>query len=339
MSAVPPAPAPPAALTDAERDDLRRRIFVAHQRLDGVARRTPLLPCEALDARTGAQVLLKCENLQVTGAFKFRGAYNALASLLEREGRLPGVLTFSSGNHAQALAAAGRLLGVPVTVVMPSTAPRVKLEATRARGAEVIEYDPATTQRETLGARIAAERGLPMIPPYDHLDVIAGQATVGLEMLEQSGGLDMLLVCTGGAGLLRGIATAVSLTQPDCQVIGVEPALADDAARSFRSRTLQRVDNPPTIADGARTPCLGRHTFPLVMSYVHDVVTVSEEAIVEAVRYLFREARLVVEPSGALATAALLAGAVAAAPRTGVVLSGGNVDAALYARILRGEVP
>jgi threonine dehydratase len=258
--------------------------------------------------------------------------------LLE-QGRPEGVLTYSSGNHARALACAGRLLGVPVTVVMPRTAPRVKREATVAQGAEVIEYDPASVSREALGAQIAAERGLPVIPPYDHLDVIAGQATVGLEMLAQAGRLDRLLVCTGGGGLLGGIAMAAQITQPDCNVIGVEPALADDATRSFRTGTLQTVDNPPTIADGTRTPYLGRHNFPLVISYVHDMVTVSEQAIVDAMAFLFREVRLVVEPSGALAVAAALTGAAAPAngERVGLVISGGNVDAALYAAILRGE--
>jgi threonine dehydratase len=336
---------PPAtALTPAQAEDLRQRVTAAEERLAGHRRLTPLLGCDGLDALSGATCLLKCENLQRTGSFKFRGAYNALSALLETQPQLPGVLTYSSGNHAQALSLAGRLLGVPVTVVMPANAPAVKREATRANGAEVIEYDPAQVTREALGAAIAEERGLPVIPPYDHLDVIAGQATVGLEMLaqaeSQAGPLDYLLVCTGGGGLLGGIAFAVAMNQPKCKVIGVEPALADDATRSFRTRTLQRVHNPPTIADGTRTPYLGQHNFPLVMQYVHDMVTVSEDAIVDAVRLLFREARLVVEPSGALATAAMLAGALtppAGAPagaRVGLVISGGNVDANRYAALV-----
>ncbi len=326
-------------LDPAEREDLFARVRRARERLDGNARLTPLLGNEALQPLAGGPVLLKCENLQHTGAFKFRGAYNALAALCEAGEANRGVLTYSSGNHAQALAMAGDMLGVEVTVIMPATAPRVKREATEARGARVIEYDPATTRRETLGAQLAAEQGLPIIPPYDHPEVIAGQGSVGLEILQQAGRVDRVLVCTGGGGLLSGIAAAVAMTQPECQVIGVEPALADDATRSFRTRSLQWVDNPPTIADGTRTPYLGQHTFPIVMNLVYDMVTVSEEAICEAMRVLFRSSKLVVEPSGALATAAVLEGAVPMLDggTTVAVISGGNVDAEVFAAVLRGE--
>ncbi|MEM9384052.1 MAG: pyridoxal-phosphate dependent enzyme [Pseudomonadota bacterium] len=319
------------------------RVRRAEQRLAGHALLTPVLPLECLAENTGGSVVLKCENLQHTGAFKFRGAYNALAALQEAGDAARGVLTYSSGNHGQALAMAGRMLGVEVTVVMPTTVPAVKREATQARGAKIVLYDPTTTRREALGTQLAAELGLPIIPPYDHPDVIAGQATVGLEILRQPLDVARILVCTGGGGLLSGIAIAVAMTESECQVIGVEPALADDATRSFRSKRLCWVDNPPTIADGTRTPCLGRYTFPIVMNLVHDMVTVSEQAILQAMRLLFRDGKLVVEPSGALATAALIEGAVPPlATDNGVtvsVISGGNVDPALYAATLEGREP
>ncbi|MEO0423120.1 MAG: pyridoxal-phosphate dependent enzyme [Pseudomonadota bacterium] len=328
--------------SDAQREDLFERVRQAEQRLAGKARPTPLLSLDALAANGGgAGVAVKCENLQHTGAFKFRGAYNALTALRDAGSAENGVLTYSSGNHGQALAMAGAMLGIEVTVVMPSNVPAVKREATEARGAKIVQYDPATTRREALGAQLAAERGLPIIPPYDHLDVIGGQATVGLEILKQAPDVARILVCTGGGGLLSGIATAVAMSESNCQVIGVEPALADDATRSFRSKRLCWVDNPPTIADGTRTPFLGQHTFPVVMNLVHDMVTVSEDAIMQGMRLLFRQAKLVVEPSGALGTAALIEGAVGPlAPdqgRTVAVISGGNVDASLFAAVLEGR--
>jgi threonine dehydratase len=245
------------------------------------------------------------------------------------------VLTFSSGNHAQAVALAGRLLGVPTTIVMPDDAPAVKLEATRGYGGEVVTYDKHKESREDLGARLAKERGLHVVPPYDHPHVIAGQGTAAKELFEEAGALDVLLVPCGGGGLLSGCALSASALAPGCRVIGVEPAAADDATRSFKTGTLQSVHNPDTIADGARTPSLGSLTFPLVRRYVHDMVTVSDEALLRSMFFLWERLKLVVEPTGALAAAALFENAVAAkGERVGVVLSGGNVDLAALASLI-----
>ncbi len=301
-------------------------IEAAHARVRGVAHPTPVLAPSTIDALTGASVRFKCENLQRMGAFKFRGAYNALAQLSEDEKRR-GVVTYSSGNHAQAVALAGRLLGVAATIVMPADAPRVKLEATRGYGAEVVTYDPKTAAREEIARRLGAERGLTMVPPFDHPHVIAGQGTAAKELIEDAGPLDALLVPCGGGGLLSGCAVAVRRMNPDCRVIGVEPAAGDDATRSFRSKTLQSVHNPDTIADGARAPSLGEHTFPLVLHYVDDMLTVTDEELLEAMFFLWQRMKLVVEPTGALAACALLRGKLdAAGLRVGVILSGGNVD-------------
>ncbi|HET6569392.1 MAG TPA: threo-3-hydroxy-L-aspartate ammonia-lyase [Rhodothermales bacterium] len=301
-------------------------ITAAAGRLSGVARHTPVLTSRTVDARTGARVFFKCENFQRSGAFKFRGAYNALA-LLPNEQKQKGVLTYSSGNHAGALALAGKLLGIPTTVIMPEDAPRVKLEATRSYGAEVILYDKHETTREALGQQLSEERGLPIIPPYDSPDVIAGQGTTAMELIEEVGALDLLLMPCGGGGLLSGSAIAAKALAPEIRVVGVEPETADDAARSFHSGVLQRVENPDTIADGARTPSLGQYTFPLVMRYVDDIVTVSDEALVRTLRLVWERMKIVVEPTAVLAVAALLEGVVSApGRRVGVVLSAGNVD-------------
>ena len=301
-------------------------VQAAADRLDGIAHRTPVITSRTVDVQAEAHAFFKCENLQRAGAFKFRGAYNAMSKLSAAE-RRRGVLTYSSGNHAQAVALAGKLLDVRATIIMPQQAPAVKKEATRGYGAEIVLYDPETTTREDLAARLSSERGLPIIPPYDHPDVVAGQGTVGKELIEDVGGLDVLLVCCGGGGLLSGCALAADALAPDCRVIGVEPALADDATRSFHTGTLHTVRNPATIADGARTPSLGQITFPLVRRYVDDMVTVSEDAIRRAMFFLWERLKLVVEPTGALAAAALFEGAVdVRGARVGVVLSGGNVD-------------
>jgi len=302
-------------------------IVAARKRLEGIARRTPVHTSSTVDERTGGRVFFKCENFQRMGAFKFRGAYNALSRLTPSE-RSRGVLAYSSGNHAQAVALAGRLLGAPVTVVMPADAPAVKIAATRGYGAEVVLYDRSGgPTREEIGKRLAEERALIVIPPFDHADVIAGQGTSAAELLEECGPLDLLLVPCGGGGLLSGSALAARALAPACRVIGVEPAAGDDATRSFHTRTLQTVSNPDTIADGARTPSLGRITFPLVLQNVDDMVTVSEEAIVSATLLLWSRLKLVVEPTGALAAAALLDHVVEArGQRVGVILSGGNVD-------------
>ena len=302
-------------------------IEAAAERLEGVAHRTPVATSSQFDALTGAQAFFKCENLQRMGAFKFRGAYNALATLGADE-RRRGVVAFSSGNHAQAVALAGRLLGIPAVIVMPADAPAVKVAATRAYGAEVVFYDRAAGQsREDVANRIAAEKGATVIPPFDHVAVIAGQGTAAKELIEDVGPLDDLYVCCGGAGLLSGCAIAAQQLSPGIHVIGVEPAAGDDAARSFRTKTLQRVENPQTIADGARTSSLGAITFPLVLRHVHDIITVTDAELIEAMRFLWERMKLVVEPTGALATAGVLSRASEVRDRrVGIILSGGNVD-------------
>ena len=310
-------------------DDVRG----AADRLAGHARRTPVLIQTRLDDEVSAEIYLKCENFQRIGAFKFRGAWNAI-SQLDPEARNRGVVTHSSGNHGQAVALTGQLLGIQTTVVMPQDAPVRKREATERYGATVVDYDPAISKREDISAELAREHGYSLIPPFDHPHVIAGQGTVALELLTDSGELDMLLIPCGGGGLLGGNAISTRHLQPGCRIIGVEPELADDATRSFRTGTLQRVDNPRTIADGTRTESLGQITFPLIQKLVDDFCTVTEEAIVEAVRFLFHEVKIVVEPSGALGIAALLAGAVPAAGRIGVIVSGGNIDGETIAAIL-----
>lgn len=279
-----------------------------------------------VDARTGATAFFKCENFQRVGAFKFRGGYNALAQFSAAQ-RERGVVAYSSGNHAQAIALAGQLLDIPAVIVMPENAPEVKLEATRGYGAEVVPYDPETTVREELAAEIAEARDLTLIPSFDHPDVIAGQGTAGLELFEEIEDLDLLLVCCGGGGLLSGCALAAEQVQPDCRVVGVEPAAGDDATRSFHSGKLKRVDNPDTVADGARTTCLGELTFPLVLEHVDDMVTVPDDALLATTQLLWERMKIVVEPTGALAATALLSGAVEAQDRrVGVVVTGGNVD-------------
>ncbi|MBE0613951.1 MAG: threo-3-hydroxy-L-aspartate ammonia-lyase [Burkholderiales bacterium] len=305
-------------------------IAAAAQRLDGHARRTPVMTSRTVDARTGAQVFFKCENFQRMGAFKFRGAFNALSQLTPEQKR-GGVLAYSSGNHAQAVALAGTLLGVKTVIVMPLDAPQVKIEATRAYGAEVITYDPKTVKREELATRIAAERGMSVIPPYNHVQVVAGQGTTAKELIEETGALDYLLVPCGGGGLLSGCAVAASHWSPACKVIGVEPEAGDDATRSFRSKTLQSCNNPDTIADGARTPSLGSITFPLVMHYVQDMLTVSDAELLRSMFWIWERMKIVAEPTGVLAAAALLEGKLDGrhdykGKRIGVVISGGNAD-------------
>ncbi len=301
-------------------------ILSAAERLSNIASVTPVMTSATMDGITKAGVVLKCENFQRTGSFKFRGAYNTLAKMSMEKGAA-GVLTYSSGNHAQALALAGRLLDVPVTVIMPSDAPRVKAEATLDYGAEIIEYSRDEITREELAAAVAKERSLPIIPPYDHPDIVAGQGTVGLELISAFPGLDDLIVCCGGGGLLSGCAIAVKSKSPNTRVIGVEPEAADDATRSFYSGELVTIRDPVTIADGARTPSLGSVTFPLVLRHVDEMVTVSEQEIVDAMRFLWERMKIVVEPTGALATAAILSGKVeVAGKQVGAVISGGNVD-------------
>jgi threonine dehydratase len=287
-----------------------------------------------LNQTVGTEVYLKCENFQRVGAFKFRGAYNAMSQLSDKDSKR-GVITHSSGNHAQAIALVGRLLGIQTTIVMPDDAPTTKRAATEAYGASIVEYNPQETTREKICEDLERKHGYILIPPYDHVDIVAGQGTAALEFFEEINSLDVLLVPCGGGGLLSGSAIAAKGVNPGCQVMGIEPELADDATRSFQTGTLHTVNNPPTIADGTRTPSLGEHvTFPFVLKYVDDMKTVSEEAIIKAVKFLFYRMKLVVEPSGALGVAALLSGVIRTQGRVGVIISGGNIDGETMRKIL-----
>jgi threonine dehydratase len=310
-------------------------VQAAAGRLAGVAHRTPLLTGRHLDEATGAaRVFLKAENLQRAGAFKFRGAYNAVASL-SREERARGVATVSSGNHAGALALAARLHEVPAVILMPDDAPAGKLAATAGYGAEIIRFDRYSEDREALLAALVSERGLVPVHPYDDERVMAGQGTAALELLEDAGGLDVVLVCLGGGGLLSGCATAIKALSPDTRVIGVEPAEGDDFVRSLAAGERVRIPVPRTIADGQQLPIPGELTFPVIQALVDEVVTASDTEIVDAMRLLFERTKTVTEPSGACAFAALLAGTVdAKGLRVGVTLSGGNITASRFAELL-----
>ncbi|OGF13067.1 MAG: serine dehydratase [Candidatus Eisenbacteria bacterium RBG_16_71_46] len=315
-----PAAAAPAL------EELLERLADARQRVAGVAHRTPVATSRTLDARVGCRVFLKCENLQRMGAFKFRGAYNTLSRLPD-EARRHGVVAYSSGNHAQAVALVARLLEIPATIVMPSTAPALKLDATRDYGAEVVFYDRAGEEREAMAERLAGERGLTLIPPFDHPDIVAGQGTAAAELFEQAGPLDVLLVPVGGGGLIAGAALAARLLRPACRVIGVEPEAGDDGARSFREGRIVRAPCGETIADGARTPSVGRLNFEIIRACVSDMITATDAELKRAMRFVMERLKLVVEPTGVLGLAPLLSGRLApAGERIGVILSGGNVD-------------
>ncbi|MCM5569315.1 threo-3-hydroxy-L-aspartate ammonia-lyase [Burkholderiaceae bacterium FT117] len=311
-------------------------VQLAASRLAGIAHRTPVLRSATADALTGAQLFFKCENLQRMGAFKFRGAYNAIAAL-DAERRRAGVLAFSSGNHAQAIALAARLLGVKATIVMPADAPAAKLAATRGYGGEVVTYDRFTEDREAISRRLAAERGLTLIPPYDHADVIAGQGTAALELFQDAGPLDALFVCLGGGGLLSGCLLAASAMAPGCAVFGVEPEAGDDARQSLRAGQIVTIPVPKTIADGAMTTHLGQLTFPIIREHVRDILTVPDARLIDTMRFFAERMKLVVEPTGCLAAAAAFDSAAEwRGKRVGVIVSGGNVDLAAYARFLAG---
>jgi threonine dehydratase len=300
-------------------------IAAAHERIKGHAHRTPVLTSATIDALTGARVFFKCENLQRMGAFKFRGAFNAL-SQLDPDQRRRGVLAFSSGNHAQAIALAGKILSIKTVIVMPEDAPKVKLEATRGYGGEVVTYRK-DEKREEVARKLSEERKLTLIPPFDHPHIIAGQGTAAKELIEDAGVLDVLLVPCGGGGLLSGCAVAARRLLPDCRVIGVEPAAGDDATRSFKERRLVEIQVPETIADGARTTSLGKITYPLVLNNVADMLTVTDEELLRSMFFLWERMKIVVEPTGALAASALLERKIPVRNlRVGVVLSGGNVD-------------
>jgi threo-3-hydroxy-L-aspartate ammonia-lyase len=304
-------------------------VHAAAGRIDGLAHRTPLLRSRTIDARVGAPVVLKAENLQRTGAFKFRGACNAVAAL-----RPTAVCSVSSGNHAQALALAAREHGAQATILMPIDAPASKRAATEGYGAEVIDFDRYADDRDALARALAAERGLTLVHPYDEPLVMAGQGTVGLELAGDVDDLDVVVVPVGGGGLISGVATAVKVLRPRARVVGVEPQAGDDVARSLRAGERVSVQVRPTIADGQQTDTPGERPWEVIRALVDDVVTVSDDELVAAMRLLFERAKVVAEPSGASALAALLAGRVALRGGTvGVVISGGNVDAARFAAL------
>jgi len=311
-------------------------VAAAAQRLQGIAHRTPVLTSRTADELTGAQLFFKCENFQRMGAFKFRGAYNALAQFSPQQ-RAAGVVAFSSGNHAQAIALSARLLAMPATIVMPQDAPPVKIAATRGYGAEVVLYDRYTEDREAIGRRLAEERGMTLIPPFDHPHVMAGQGTAALELLQETGSLDLLLVCTGGGGLISGCATAAHHLQPACSVVGVEPAAGNDVQQSLRAGAIVGIPVPQTIADGAQTQAPGKLTFPIIQALVSDVVTVNDDALKRAMRFFAQRMKIVVEPTGCLGAAAAFEQAVdVRGRRVGIIVSGGNVDLAQYAALLAG---
>jgi threo-3-hydroxy-L-aspartate ammonia-lyase len=302
-------------------DDIAR----AHERIKAQAKRTPVMTSATVDALTGASVFFKCENFQRMGAFKFRGAYNALSQLGD-DAKKRGVVAFSSGNHAQAIALSGKLLGINTVIVMPHDAPKVKLDATRGYGAEVVQYIKHE-DRETLATKLASERGLTLIPPFDHPHIIAGQGTAAKELIEDTGALDLLLVPCGGGGLLSGSSIAAKQLAPECRVIGVEPAAGDDATQSFLKKHLVTIAVPDTIADGARTPSLGKLTFPIVMRYVDGMLTVTDAELTRAMFFLWERMKILVEPTGALAACAALEKKIELkGKKVGIVLSGGNVD-------------
>ncbi len=311
-------------------------VAAAAARIASVAHRTPVLRSRLVNEVVGADVVFKCENLQRMGAFKFRGAYNALA-LFSPEQRRAGVVTYSSGNHAQAIALSASLLGIPATIIMPLDAPGSKVAATRGYGGQVVTYDRYTEDREQIGAALAAERGLTLIPPYDHPHVLTGQGTAGKELFDEVGSLDALLVPLGGGGLLSGCALAAAELSPDCKVYGVEPEAGNDGQQSFRSGSIVTIPTPRTIADGAQTQHLGVHTFEVIRRTVTDVLTATDAQLVSSMRLLATYLKLVVEPTGTLGLAALLANpGQFRGRRVGVVISGGNVDLDRYAALLAG---
>ena len=314
-------------------------IQSAASRLRGHAHRTPVLRSATADALLGAQLYFKCENFQRMGAFKFRGAFNALSQFTSQQ-KQAGVVTFSSGNHAQAVALSARILGITAAILMPQDAPQAKIEATRGylgSGGEIILYDRYTQDREVLVADLAARRGMTLIPPYDHPHVIAGQGTAALELFEECGALDALYVCLGGGGLLSGSALAARAMVPSCKVIGVEPEAGNDGQQAFRTGAIVHIPVPRTIADGAQTQHLGHHTFEVIRRDVDDIVTVTDDQLVDAMRFYAQRMKLVVEPTGCLSLAAALqAGDALKGQRVGILVSGGNVDLARYAQLLAG---
>ena len=312
-------------------------IVAAHDRIREAAHRTPVLTSRTADAMTGARLFFKAENFQRMGAFKFRGAYNAISQFTAEQKR-GGVLAFSSGNHAQAIALSARELGVPAVILMPQDAPQMKIDATRGYGAEVMLFDRYQEDREALAKRLAQERGMTLIPPYDHPHVMAGQGTATKELIEDAGELDTLVVCLGGGGLLSGSAVAARALNPDIEIYGVEPAAGNDGQQSFRTGKIVHIETPRTIADGAQTQHLGEYTFPVIRALVDDIVTVTDEELVQTMQFFASRMKFVVEPTGCLAAAAVLQGKLdIRGKRVGIILSGGNVDMARFAKLTLGE--
>jgi threonine dehydratase len=309
-------------------------VVAAAQRIEGHAHRTPVLTSRTANEELGCEVFFKCENLQRMGAFKFRGAFNALSKFTPEQ-RAAGVVAFSSGNHAQAIALSGRLLGVPATIVMPHDAPPAKIAATRGYGGQVVLYDRYTQDREQIGRDLAEHRGMTLIPPFDHPDVIAGQGTAAKELFEQVGALDALFVCLGGGGLLAGSALAARALSPACKLYGVEPAAGNDGQLSFRSGERVHIDVPHTIADGAQTQQLGALTFAIIRRDVDDIFTASDAELVEGMRFMAARMKLIVEPTGALGFAAARSRkAELQGQRVGVLVSGGNVDLQRFCQLI-----
>lgn len=312
-------------------------IVMAHDRIAHAAIRTPVFTSNTANELTGSQLFFKCENFQRVGAFKFRGAYNAISQFSEAQ-RTSGVVTFSSGNHAQGIALAARLLGVRAVIVMPADAPEIKLAATRGYGAEVVLYDRYTEDREAIGKRLAEQNGLTLIPPYDHPHVMAGQGTVAKELIEDAGPLDVLIVPLGGGGLLSGCATAAKAMNPGCQVIGAEPAAGNDGQRSLRSGQIIHIDTPDTIADGAQTQHLGQHTFPVIQRLVDDILTVSDVELISAMRFFASRMKIMVEPTGCLSAAVAFGDQLdLRGKRVGVVISGGNIDLVRFSKFIQQD--
>jgi len=312
-------------------------VAAAAERIKGHAHQTPVLTSRTVNEEFDGEVFFKCENYQRMGAFKFRGAMNALSQFTDEQ-RAAGVVAFSSGNHAQAIALSARLLGIPATIVMPLDAPAAKVAATRGYGATVVEYDRYTQDREQIGRDLAAEHGFTLIPPYDHPHVIAGQGTAVKELLEETGPLDVLFVCLGGGGLLAGSALATRHLAPGCTIYGVEPEAGNDGQQSFRSGKIVHIETPKTIADGAQTQHLGQYTFPIIQQNVNDILTVSDKELVSCMRFLAERMKMVVEPTGCLGFAAARAMKnELRGKRVGIVISGGNVDIPSYARFLAGQ--
>ncbi|MHA7680454.1 threo-3-hydroxy-L-aspartate ammonia-lyase [Cupriavidus sp. PET2-C1] len=311
-------------------------VSAAAGRLEGYAHRTPVMRSRTADKEVGAELFFKCENLQRMGAFKFRGAFNAVSKFDERQ-RRAGVVTYSSGNHAQGIALAASILGVPATIVMPHDAPAAKVAATRGYGAKVVIYDRYTEDREAIGRKLAEEHGLTLIPPYDHPDVIAGQGTAAKELFEETGELDALFVCLGGGGLLSGSALSARALAPQCKIYGVEPAAGNDGQQSFRTGSIVHIETPKTIADGAQTQHLGNYTFEIIRRDVDDIVTATDDELVDCMRFFASRMKLVVEPTGCLGFAAARAmKAELQGKRVGVIISGGNIDIDRFAALLAG---